>query len=370
MDFSQILISILLGISVIPQIENCKQSPVPTFATHIDALTIESLSMSYRGQNQMNSNGPNQFSNNFGGGFGGQNYASLFGGSQTQAAGIGPVRTPMGAVEQFEAISLKFENILDQYFSPVKPYLPAIGRLFIVATFYEDALRIFTQWSEQVYYLSTYRKHWKWVTVTFLFLNIFLMFTASTLMVIRKQLTFAAAALCCVVFLQGVFYGLIFDSLFLLRNLSVVGGLILAYSDTLVRDKRSLTMPGLPMLNNQDNKKYFLLAGRLLLILLFLGFVFSSTWSFGRVLIILFGLVACTSIVVGYKTKFAASVLTILLFSYNFVVNQFWNYLTFNSNRDFLKYEFFQTLSIVGGLLLIVNAGAGEFSFDEKKKIY
>lgn len=318
---------------------------------------------------------PNQFNNNFGGSnqfggnFGGQNFGGQFGGSLPQGgSGIGPVLSSAGAFEKFEAISLKVEHVLDTSFSPIKPYLPAVGRLFIVATFYEDALRIFTQWSEQVYYLNTYRKHWKWVTVTFLFLNIVLMFSASTLMVIRKQATFAAAALCSVVFFQGVFYGLIFDSSFLLRNLSVVGGLILAYSDTLVRDKRSLSMPGLPMLNNQDNKKYFLLAGRLLLIFLFLGFVFSSTWSFGRVLIILFGLVACASIVVGYKTKFAACVLTILLFSYNLVANQFWNYSSFNSNRDFLKYEFFQTLSIVGGLVLIVNAGAGEFSIDEKKK--
>lgn len=278
--------------------------------------------------------------------------------------------TLKGAFEQFEAVSLKVENILDNYFSPIKPYLPAVGRLFIVATFYEDALRIFTQWSEQVYYLNVYRKHWRWVTVSFLFINIVFMLSASTSLVIRKLPTFATAALCSVVFFQGVFYGLILDSLFLLRNLSVVGGLILAYSDTLVRDKRSLSMPGLPMLNNQDNKKYFLLAGRLLLIFLFLGFVFSSDWSFGRVMIILFGLVACASIVVGYKTKFSACVLTVLLFTYNLVANQFWNYLSFNSNRDFLKYEFFQTLSIVGGLVLIVNAGAGEFSIDEKKKIY
>lgn len=314
--------------------------------------------MSYRG--------PNQFNNNFNGNFGGQN----FGGALPQTGGIGPVLSSSSGFEKFEAATLKVENILDRYFSPVKPFVPAIGRLFIVATFYEDALRIFSQWSEQVYYLNTYRKHWYWVTVTFLFLNVFLMFAASTLMVIRKQATFATAALCGVIFFQGVFYGLIFDGLFLLRNLSVIGGLVLAYSDTLVRDKRSLNMPGLPMLDNQDNKKYFLLAGRLLLIFLFLGFVFSSTWSFGRVLIILFGLVACTSIVVGYKTKFAACFLTVLLFTYNLAVNQFWTYSSFNSNRDFLKYEFFQTMSIVGGLLLIVNAGAGELSIDEKKKIY
>ncbi|SGZ56915.1 CIC11C00000005005 [Sungouiella intermedia] len=309
--------------------------------------------MSYRGPNQFN----NQFNLPMGSPMG-----------VPQPSKIGPVSTQLSSLEKFEAISKKIENILDDYFSPVKPYVPGIGRLFIVATFYEDAMRIFSQWSEQVYYLHVYRRYWKWLTVLFLVVNIVTMFTASTLLVLRKHLTFSTVALCLVVVFQGIFYGLIFDSQFLLRNLSVVGGLILAFSDSLVRDKRAL--PGLPMIGNQDNKKYFLLAGRLLLIFLFLGFVFSANWSFVRVIVILVGLSACTSIVVGYKTKVAAAVLTLLLFSYNMAVNQFWKYLSYNANRDFLKYEFFQTLSIVGGLLIIVNAGAGELSIDEKKKIY
>lgn len=307
--------------------------------------------MSYRGPNHFN----NQFNSPLG---------------NAPPTRIGPVSSQPSGLEKFESFSKKFEDFLDDYLSPLKPYVPAIGRLFIVATFYEDAIRIFSQWSEQVYYLNVYRKIWKWLTVLFLATNIVMMLAASTLLVLRKHLTFATITLCLVVLLQGIFYGLIFDSQFLLRNLSVVGGLILAFSDSLVRDKRSLSIAGLPMINNQDNKKYFLLAGRLLLIFLFLGFVFSANWSFARVIIILIGLVACTLIVVGYKTKVAAAVLTILLFGYNVFVNQFWKYLSFNANRDFLKYEFFQTLSIVGGLLIIVNAGAGELSIDEKKKIY
>ncbi|EEQ40892.1 SURF4 family protein [Clavispora lusitaniae] len=305
--------------------------------------------MSYRGPNQFN----NQFNSPLG---------------REPSARMGPISSQPGGFAKVESFTKKAEDFLDEYFSPLKPYVPAIGRLFIVATFYEDALRIFSQWTDQVYYLHVYRRFWKWLTVVFLFVNVLMMLVASTLLVLRRYSTFSTVTLCLVVFFQGVFYGLIFDSEFLLRNLSVMGGLILAYSDTLVREKRSL--PGLPMLGGQDNKKYFLLAGRLLLIFLFLGFVFSANWSFARVVVILIGLVACTSIVVGYKTKFAAAVLTVLLFTYNVFVNQFWKYSAFNANRDFLKYEFFQTMSIVGGLLIIVNAGAGALSIDEKKKIY
>lgn len=35
--------------------------------------------------------------------------------------------------------------------------MPAIGRFLIVVTFLEDALRIMTQWSDQLLYLHDYR---------------------------------------------------------------------------------------------------------------------------------------------------------------------------------------------------------------------
>ena len=36
-------------------------------------------------------------------------------------------------------------------------YLPAIGRFLIVVTFLEDALRIVTQWGDQLSYLNNHR---------------------------------------------------------------------------------------------------------------------------------------------------------------------------------------------------------------------
>ncbi|KAI5970002.1 ERV29 [Candida margitis] len=315
--------------------------------------------MSYRGPNQF----PNQFNQQ-------QPQQPNINIPPRQPHTIGPITSSKSPLEQFEHYSKKIEDLIDEKFKPLKPYVPAIGRAFLVATFYEDTLRIFSQWNEQVYYLHNYRHYWRWFTVVFLFNNMLVMTIASTLVIARKKINIATVALIFVVIAQGIVYGLLFDSQFILRNLSVVGGLVLAFSDTIIRDKRSLNMPGLPMLNNQDNKKYFLLAGRILLVLLFLGFVFSSEWSLGRVLIIIVGIASCASIIVGYKTKFAAAVMLALLFVYNVVTNQFWSYGGRDARRDFLRYEFFQVLSIVGGLLLVVNAGAGEFSIDEKKKIY
>ena len=40
---------------------------------------------------------------------------------------------------------------------PFNRYLPGIGRFLIVVTFLEDALRIMTQWNDQLTYLHDYR---------------------------------------------------------------------------------------------------------------------------------------------------------------------------------------------------------------------
>ena len=121
--------------------------------------------MSYRGTNQFN----NQFRGPIGGG-------------QPQA-NIGPVSSSKSAFDQFEDFSKKVEDLIDEYTAPLKPYVPSIGRAFIVATFYEDSLRIMTQWSEQVYYLYNYRHLWRWFTVVFLISNVLVMLSASTLLI-------------------------------------------------------------------------------------------------------------------------------------------------------------------------------------------
>jgi len=94
----------------------------------------------------------------------------------------------------------------------------------------------------------------------------------------------------------------------------------------------------------------------------------ASEWTFARLLLSLVGLAACIMVAVGFKAKWSASFLVVLLSIFNVFVNNWWSVHTAHPQRDFLKYDFFQTLSIVGGLILLVNMGPGGISVDAKKR--
>ncbi|TQV97184.1 hypothetical protein V2A60_000187 [Cordyceps javanica] len=273
-----------------------------------------------------------------------------------------------GILDQIRPYTSKVEDFLETASEPIKPYLPAIGRFLIVVTFLEDALRIMTQWNDQLIYLKDYRHIPSGITHLFLLLNVLAMLSCSTLVIIRKYSDYAVAGLMGVVVAQALGYGLIFDLNFFLRNLSVIGGLIMVLSDSWVRKTKAFA--GLPTLDEKDRKMYFQLAGRVLLIFLFVGFVFSGSWSIWRVLVSILGAGACIMVVVGFKAKFSATLLVVILSIFNLFVNNFWTLHEHHPQKDFAKYDFFQILSIVGGLLLLVNSGPGQFSIDEKKKVY
>lgn len=148
------------------------------------------------------------------------------------------------------------------------------------------------------------------------------MVICSTMVIVRKHSDYAVAGLMGVVVTQALGYGLIFDLNFFLRNLSVIGGLIMVLSDSWVRKTKAFA--GLPQLDEKDRKMYFQLAGRVLLIFLFIGFVFSGEWSVWRIGVSVIGLIACVMVVVGFKAKFSATLLVLILSVFNVLVNNFW----------------------------------------------
>jgi len=160
------------------------------------------------------------------------------------------------------------------------------------------------------------------LTHLFLLVNVIAMVICSTMVITRKKSDYAVGGLILVVITQALGYGLIFDLNFFLRNLSVMGGLLMVLSDSWVRKR--FAPAGLPQMDEKDRKMYFQLAGRVLLIFLFIGFVFAGDWGFGRVIVSLFGFVACVMVVVGFKAKWSAVMLVVILSIFNVFVNNFW----------------------------------------------
>src|SRR5947207_3974 len=152
--------------------------------------------------------------------------------------------------------------------------------------------------------------------------NVIAMTISSVLIIIRKHTNYAVGGLMGVVVIQALGYGLIFDLNFFLRNLSVIGGLLMVLSDSWVRKR--FAPAGLPQIDEKDRKMYVQLAGRVLLIFLFIGFVAYGDWSIWRVLVSMFGFVACVMVVVGFKAKFSAIMLVLILSIFNVLVNNWW----------------------------------------------
>ncbi len=75
----------------------------------------------------------------------------------------------------------------------------------------------------------------------------------------------------------------------------------------------------------------------MLLIFLFIGFIFRGEWSFIRVFVSLIGLAACTMVAVGFKAKWSAAFLVLVLSSFNVFVNNWWSINSKHPQRDFLK---------------------------------
>lgn len=163
------------------------------------------------------------------------------------------------------------------------------------------------------------------------------MLSCSFLVMAKRHPEIATGGLFSVVLAQGLGYGLITDLNFFLRNLSVTGGLLMVLSDSL--STRKSVFAGIPSLdlNETDRKKYFQLAGRVLLVFLFLGFVFNGTYSFTRAVVSILGLGLCVMVALGFKAKLAALSLVATLSIFNLFVNNFWALHKAHPQRDFLK---------------------------------
>ncbi|TGO44237.1 hypothetical protein BCON_0565g00010 [Botryotinia convoluta] len=258
------------------------------------------------------------------------------------------------------------EAFMKDHSDTIKQYIPLMGRFLIIVTFLEDAFTIVTEWKNQLIFLNQYRKIYYGVANLILFTNVVLMVSCSSLVLAREHTKFAAGGLIFVVITQALCYGMISDFGYFLRNLSVLGGLLIMLCTSWARKRPA--MPGLPGIEQKDHKMYVQLAGRVLIVLTFLAFFFSLELNLLSVIISIVGFGVCVMVAVGYRAKMSGIVLVSMLSVLNFLINDFWNLHQSHPRKAFARYDFLQTLSIAGGLILLVDNGPGAYSIDEKAK--
>ncbi|CRK91612.1 CLUMA_CG005266, isoform A [Clunio marinus] len=259
----------------------------------------------------------------------------------------------------------KLEDVADQVQRKGKRVLPTIARLCLIATFLEDGIRMWVQWNEQREYMNMSWNCGKFLATVFVLLNLVGQLGGVVMVLARLRVQIACGLLFFIVVLQTIAYSILWDLQFLLRNLALIGALLLVLAES--RGEARSLFAGVPSMGENKPKNFMQLAGRILLAFMFITLI-RFELSFFQIVQDIVGSILMVLVTVGYKTKLSALILVALLTVLNLYHNAWWTIPSYKPLRDFLKYDFFQTLSVIGGLLMIVNLGPGGVSMDEHKK--
>ncbi|CAI2305822.1 unnamed protein product [Caenorhabditis sp. 36 PRJEB53466] len=258
----------------------------------------------------------------------------------------------------------KCEDITDTVLRKTKKILPYIGRLFLISTFVEDGIRLLFNTSDHADYFTN---GWG-INYNFAYFLTFSMgatlLVCSLLVMLRIKVPVTCGLLASVLFAQIVLYRLYTTYYILSQNVSVLAAILLLFTENELR-KPTRSFNQLPQSENEvEATSVMLCACRLFLNLMLLSIIqFDLSYKRLFLSIISYGMIFCMWC--GYKTRMVSLLLATWLFVYNVIANDFWNK---NFELHIIRYDFFQALSAVGGLLLLIHTGPGELSFDEMKK--
>jgi len=264
-----------------------------------------------------------------------------------------------------EELLAKAEDVADQILRRSKHILPHVARLCLISTFLEDGIRMYMQWSEQRDYMDASWGCGYFLATLFVFVNLVGQLGGCVMVLWRFKVDIACGVLFSIVVLQTLAYSILWDFQFLMRNLALIGALLLVLAESRVEAKTILA--GVPSLGDNKPKTYLQLTGRVLLVFMFVTLL-RMELSFMQIIQNVVGSILMVLVTIGFKTKLSALILVAWLTILNFYFNAWWTVPSYKPMRDFLKYDFFQTLSVIGGLMMVVSLGPGGVSMDEHKK--
>lgn len=224
---------------------------------------------------------------------------------------------------------------------------------------------MWTQWNEQREYMDISWGCGWFLATMFVVINLIGQLGGVAMVMFKQKVDIACGMLFFIVVLQTIAYSILWDMQFLFRNLALVGALLLVLAESKAEGKS--LFPGVPSLGENKPKEYMQLIGRILLVFMFATLLRFDT-SLMQMTQNVVGSILMVLVTIGYKTKLSSFVLSLWLFVLNVYFNAFWTIDARKPMRDFLKYDFFQTLSVIGGLLMVISLGPGGVSMDEHKK--
>ena len=260
------------------------------------------------------------------------------------------------------------EEHIDWFMRRTKRILPHLARILLILTFLEDSYRLLTHWGIHIDYIAEIWGCYNFIAHFFIIVNIVLQLAGFFMILVHKQIRQAVVLLAVIVIAQTIIYRTMWTWPLFMRNISHMGSLLLILANYLVKLKLARDANnGLPQGYDKEDKTndVYRVAGRVLIIFMFIS-VCQFFTSFSETLMTIIGLLLMGLLVAGLKTKVSAAVMVLWLVCLNFYKNAFWNFS--GDKADFMRYDFFQYCSIIGGLLMLINDGPGRISMDELKK--
>merc|ERR1712147_25485 len=281
------------------------------------------------------------------------------------------------------------DNVAGDILKDFRDPLIAVGRVLLVSTFIEDAIRMWHQWQDHKDYIGNSWSFTDEIATFIVLVNLVGQCTGSFLVLFRVLVTPSVLLLACIVVLQTIVYSIIQDVKFLMRHLAMIGALCLLLAEHQNRQakqaKQKTVNPGLPILDEKKPKDALQLFGRIFLVLLFCTLMHFSKGvnppnkdempdaidqflGFKKEIVSdAVGLMLVILVAVGLRTRLCSVILIIWLGTLNFFVNDFWSHSNTSVMHDFKRYDFFQTLTVIGGLKLLLALGPGHMALDQKK---